>query len=260
MPNLWDIFAPFRLPRRSHRWRLRSRKCLLSSLCNQPLTSRAFVSCSNPVRVEASWLWCLEWKSSSNFPKHPSAFSHPEYSSEVVHPDKTRSSRELCSPTVPTLGTLCVSNRVVCHLLHPDSSNIRLCVSKRVVCHLHLVRPTCVVVSVKLLCRKRASHSSVIGFSGSRGSPFKLCQLQRFSTLALWYHVKVTCGSSREPNTENKGLMESLDLQSTRERESKPQNSIQNSNTQCVHSVCSMNNFIQVLYGMTKYSQYFNAH
>ena len=56
-----------------------------------------------------------------------------------------------------------------------------------------------------------------------RVSPFKQSRLQRFSTLALWYHVKRMCGSSREPNTENIGLMESLCIQymGERERESK---------------------------------------
>ena len=31
--------------------------------------------------------------------------------------------------------------------------------------------------------------------------------------------IKITCGSSREPNTENAGLMESLSVHSTRERQ-----------------------------------------
>ena len=63
--------------------------------------------------------------------------------------------------------------------------------------------------------------------------------------------VKITCGSSREPNTEkNTGLMESLGVHSTqerqRERDSKTHNSVQNNNVQSVHSMCSVNTFIQV--------------
>ena len=119
-----DKSAPFRLPRRSHRWRLRSRKCLFSSRCNQPPTSRVVISCSTPIGVEASWLWCLQRKSSSDFPKHPSAFLHPEYSLEVVLPHKTRSNRELCLPIVPRLENRSVLNQVLWHLLLLHTSSI----------------------------------------------------------------------------------------------------------------------------------------
>ena len=65
--------------------------------------------------------------------------------------------------------------------------------------------------------------------------------------------VKMSCGSSREPNTENAGLMESLSVHSMRERhKEKTQNSIQNNNARSVHSMCSVNTFIQVLYGLTE--------
>ena len=119
-----DRCAPFRLRRCSYRWRLKSRIYLLSSRCNQPSTSRVVASSSIPVGVGDFWLWCLRRKSLLDFPKHPSAFSHPEYSSGAVRPHKTRSSRELYSPTVPKPESLCVSIRVLCHFLRRHSSNI----------------------------------------------------------------------------------------------------------------------------------------
>mgnify|MGYP007069660011 FL=1 len=67
----------------------------------------------------------------------------------------------------------------------------------------------------------------------------------------------MTCGRSREPNTENTGLMESLDLHSTRERQRerervKHKTLFKDNNTQSVHSMCLVNTFIQVLYGLTE--------
>ena len=124
--NLRDKFAPFRLPRRSHRWRRESRIYLLSSRCSQPPTSHVVASCSTPVRVGAFWLWCLWRKSFSDFPKHPSASSHLEYSSGADRSHRTRNSREFYSPTVPRPESLYVSIRVLCHLLHRHSSSIHV--------------------------------------------------------------------------------------------------------------------------------------
>ena len=42
---------------------------------------------------------------------------------------------------------------------------------------------------------------------------------------------KIACGSNRKQNTENAGLMESLDTHSTWERESKHKNLFKNNNS-----------------------------
>ena len=125
--------------------------------CNQPPTSRIVVNCLSPVGVEASWLWCLWRKSFSDFPKQPSAFLHPECSLGAVRPHKTRNSTILCSPIVPMPGSLCVSIRVLRHLLLRHSSSNRARAGSGASC-------TIVVGYVEFLRWKGASHSSVHRF------------------------------------------------------------------------------------------------
>ena len=102
------------------------------------------------------------------------------------------------------------------------------------------------------------------------GFSFKLCRLQRFSTLVLWYHVEIACGGKYGNRTTEKEHRFNGELRLTwytgereRERERRHNNFIQN-NTQSilcsVHRVCSMTLLYKSFLDWQKYWQYFNAH
>ena len=157
MPSPQGRPSPSHPPRRSRWWRQESRKSPWCRLCSRPPTCLSAIHCSTPAWVATFGPRCLRQK--KLFQVRPSflwCLGVPDMAEQLVTDTRHEA---VHYPACHLFRSQKVPMRCIRHYVISSIDITPVTMPEQIL--VHLVRPRCVVASIELLRRERASHSSV---------------------------------------------------------------------------------------------------